>query len=106
MEFGDDIHEELAVNGIKTFSGLVQDEEFGVAHEGEAELDFLLHTGAEFADLFSGGVVQVDAFEVFETPFFGVLEAFEVAKVGHDVDDGFFHVETAFFGEVANDGFL
>lgn len=57
VEIFDDVHEEFAIDGVETLGGLVEDEEFGVLHDGDAELDFLLLTGGEFFEFGSGLVL-------------------------------------------------
>lgn len=104
MKLFDNFHEKLAVNWVKAFCGLVEDEEFGLIHNCDAELDFLLHTLREFANFRFGAFFKADAAKIIHTPFFGTIKVFEASKEGHNVDDGFFFVKTALLGEIANAG--
>ena len=50
VKFGDNIHEETSVDWVEALGGLVENKQLGIVHDSDAELDFLLHAGAELVD--------------------------------------------------------
>ena len=50
VEFVDDVHEKATIDGVEAFGWFVEDEEVGIVHDSDAELDFLLHALGELVD--------------------------------------------------------
>ncbi len=99
----DDVHQEAPVDGIKALGGFIQDQQLGIIHDGDAQLNFLLLAARQFVQLYACLVRQGDPLEVLQRPGFGSVpvHALEPAEVGHDVDDLFLLVQAALLREVA-----
>ena len=85
--FIDDVEQELAVDGVETFSRLVKNEQLWLAHHRDAELDFLLLSTAQFFNLhvrFIGKLNTLEECHRFVTCIVTV-HAFQLAKIHHGI---------------------
>ena len=75
VELINNVHQEAAVNWVETFGWFVENQQFWLVHDSNAELDFLLLPLRKLVDTGFGKFVKADAFEVAKAPAFGAFHA-------------------------------
>ncbi len=102
----DDVHQQAPVDRVEALGRFVQDQQFGVVHDGHAELDFLLLPAGELIQPGGGLVGEVDPFQVVPGPGFRprLVQALEPAEVDHHIQHGLFLVQAALLGQVPEPG--
>ena len=99
----DDVHQQAPIHRVKPFCGLIQDEQLRIVHDRHTELDLLLLPTRELVNTGLRLIPQTHPLEIVHRPGHrGLLtQPFELTEVRHHGQDGFFLIQSALLGEIA-----